>query len=116
MFDSDICKKKDGTSLKSYETEFEANLAIEYVKNRYGNDQVAYKCSTCNYWHLSPQERQTPNHRSYCLDSNGKTKQAYPTYESAEMRAKIIYEERQERLYVYHCEQCGEYHLTHKQY
>ena len=116
MFDSDVCKKKDGTSLKSYETEFEANQAIEYVKDMYGNDQIAYKCPTCNYWHLSPKERQTPSHRSCCLDSNGKPKQVYPTYESAEMRAKIIYEERGEKLYVYYCAQCGEYHLTHKQY
>lgn len=115
MFDSYVCKKKDGTPLKSYETEFEAKQAIEYVKKRYGNVQIAYKCPKCNYWHLSPQERQTPNHQSSCLDSNGKPKQAYSTYESAEMRAKIIYEERGERLYVYHCEQCGEYHLTHKQ-
>ena len=114
MFDSDVCKKKDGTSLKSYETKIEAEEAIEYVRYRYGEDQVCYKCQRCGYWHLSPKERHTPNHGSFCFDSNGNTKQAYPTYEVAKMRAKIIYEERGEELYVYHCEQCGEYHLTHK--
>ena len=79
MFDSDICKKKDGSPLKTYESEYEAQEAIEYVKRQYGNEQVSYKCSRCGYWHLSPKERQTPNHRSYCLDSNGRTKQAYFT-------------------------------------
>lgn len=116
MFDSDTCKKKDGAPLKSYETEFEAEQAIMYVKNRYGNEQVYYKCLTCGYWHLTPKERQTPNHKSYCLDSNGRTKQAYSTYESANRRAEIIFEEQGKKLFVYHCEQCNEYHLTHKQY
>jgi rubrerythrin len=116
MFDSDICKKKDGTSLKSYESEFEADETISYVKSRYGNDQVKYKCSKCGYWHLSPKERQTPNHKSNCLDSQGKIKQAYSTRESAETRAKIIYEEKGKRLFVYKCDLCGEFHLTHTQY
>jgi hypothetical protein len=116
MFDSDICKKKDGTSLKSYESEFEADETISYVKSRYGNDQVKYKCSKCGCWHLSPKERQTPNHKSNCLDSQGKIKQAYSTRESAETRAKIIYEEKGKRLFVYKCDLCGEFHLTHTQY
>lgn len=116
MFDSDICKKKDGLPLKTYEFEYEAQEAIEYVKRQYGNEQVSYKCSRCGYWHLSPKERQTPNHRSYCLDSNGRTKQAYPTYEAAKRRAEIIFEEQEKKLFVYHCDQCNEYHLTHKQY
>ena len=116
MFDSPICKKKDGTSLKAYETEYEANEAILYVKSRYGNEQVCYKCSKCGYWHLSPKKRQTPNHTSNCLDSTGKVKHAYPTRQSAETRAKIIFQEKGLKLFVYHCEQFGEYHLTHMQY
>lgn len=116
MFESAVCKKKDGKPLKSYESEFEAKEAIEYVKMKYGDEQVIYKCSKCNFWHLSPKERQTPNHKSNCLDSNGKPKQAYPTKESAEARAKIIFEEQGTKLYVYQCDQCGEYHLTHTQY
>ena len=119
MFDSDICKKKDGPPLKTYESEYEAQEAIEYVKRQYGNEQVSYKCSRCGYWHLSPKERQTPNHISYCLDSNGKTKQAYPTYEAAKRRAEIIFDEKGIELFVYHCDhcdQCNEYHLTHNQY
>ncbi len=116
MFDSDVCKKKDGTPLKSYVSEAEAEEAVKYVKNKYRNEQISYKCSKCGFWHLSPKERQTPNHKSNCLDSDGKPKQAYPTQESAETRAKIIFEEQGTKLYVYHCDQCGEYHLTHIQY
>ena len=116
MFDSDVCKKKDGSPLKTYESEYEAQEAIEYVKRQYGNEQVSYKCSRCSYWHLSPKERQTPNHISYCLDSNGKTRQAYPTYEAAKRRAEIIFDEKGIELFVYHCDQCNEYHLTHNQY
>ncbi|MBR6200072.1 MAG: hypothetical protein IKQ61_07425 [Spirochaetales bacterium] len=113
MFDSTICFKKDGSSLKSYESEYEANQAVDYVKARYGNDQVAYHCSKCGYWHLSPIERQTPNHRSFCYDSIGQLKQAYSTRESAEKRARIIFEEKGIKLNVYHCSECGEWHLTH---
>ena len=40
MFDSDICKKKDSSPLKTYESEYEAQEAIEYVKRQYGNEQV----------------------------------------------------------------------------
>jgi len=116
MFDSDVCKKKDGSPLKTYGSEYEAQEAIEYVKRQYGNEQVSYECSRCGYWHLSPKERQTPNHKSNCLDSSGKFKQGYPTSEAAETRAKIIFDEKGTQLFVYHCNQCGEYHLTHKKY
>ena len=116
MFDSGTCKTKDGTPLKSYESEAEAKEAVKFVKNKYKNEQVSYKCSNCGFWHLSPKERQTPNHKSNCLDSTGKPKQAYPSKEVAVTRAKIIFEEQGIKLYVYHCAQCGEYHLTHKQY
>lgn len=116
MFDSAICKKKDGTPLKAYESKIEADKAIKYVKDKYGNKQVSYKCSKCGCWHLSPMERQTPNHRSNCLDSQGKIKQAYPTKESAETRAQIISKEQGIRIFVYKCDQCGEYHLTHIKY
>ena len=114
MFDSDICfSKTTGKPLKSYESENEEEEAIEYVKATYGNEQVKYLCQKCGFWHLSPKDRQTPNHKSSCLDSNGKPKQAYPTRETALRRAEIIYEEKGIRLYVYHCEDCGEWHLTH---
>jgi hypothetical protein len=114
MFDSETClSKSTGQPLKSYENELEAEDAIGYVKAAYGNEQVKYLCQKCGYWHLSPKNRQTPNHKSYCLDSNGRPKQAYPTRESALRRAEIIYEERGTQLYVYHCADCDEWHLTH---
>ena len=114
MFDSENCfSKVTGKPLKSYESESEAEEAIAYVKATYGNEQVKYLCQRCGYWHLSPKDRQTPNHKSYCLDSNGRPKQAYPTQESALRRAEIIYKEKGTRLYVYQCDDCGEWHLTH---
>ena len=96
-------QEKRWFTLKDYESEYEAQEAIEYVKRQYGNEQVSYKCSRCGYWHLSPKERQTPNHISYCLDSNGKTKQGYPTYEATKRRAEIIFDEKGIELFVYHC-------------
>lgn len=112
-FDSSTCFKKDGTLLKVYYREIEAIEAIRYVKNKYGKEQVSYRCNKCGFWHLSPKERQTKNSISECLDSNGKPKMAYETQEDAERRAKIIYDEKRIALRVYHCEECGKWHLTH---
>lgn len=114
MFDSYRCRKKDGTPLKSYETAQEADEAIRYVKKKYGNVQVKYKCPNCGMYHLSPVDRATPNKSSLCLDSKGNPKQAYNTRESAERRAQIILKEKGVKLSVYKCFMCGEYHLTHK--
>ena len=109
MFDSDVCKKKDGSLLKTYESEYEAQEAIEYVKRHMNAHDVVTGT-------FSPKERQTPNHKSNCLDSSGKFKQGYPISEAAATRAKIIFDEKGTQLFVYHCNQCGEYHLTHKKY
>ena len=50
MFDSDICfSKTTGKPLKSYESENEAEEAIEYVKATYGNEQVKYLCQKCGF-------------------------------------------------------------------
>ena len=113
MFDSGSCYKKDGTPKKSYESEREADEAAAYVQSAYGDVQGKYKCPKCGFWHLSPIERQTQCYLSSCLDSSGKQKQAYTTRKSAETRANIILQERGTKLYVYHCERCGAYHLTH---
>ncbi len=114
MFDSDICKKKDGSPLKSYESEEEADEAILYVKARYGNEQVKYLCEKCGFWHLSSPERQTKCRASSCLGSNGAPKMAYETYESAKRRANIIFKEKGQIIFVYKCPDCGSWHLTHK--
>ena len=34
MFDSDICKKKDSSALKTYESEYETQEAVEYEKRQ----------------------------------------------------------------------------------
>ncbi len=113
VFDSNICFKKDGTALKTYDSEWSAKEGAEYVKGRYGNVQVPYKCDNCGYWHLSPIERQTRNHKSFCLDSNGKQKAAYETRQDAERRAQILHNEKGIRLKVYQCPDCRYWHLTH---
>lgn len=79
VFDSDICLKKDGAPLKTYDNEWSAKEGAEYVRSRYGSEQIPYKCDKCGLWHLSPVERQTKNHLSLCIDSSGKRKAAYET-------------------------------------
>ncbi len=117
MFDSSTCKSKvTNKPLKSYESEVEAKDAIRYVKETYGNDQVYYKCSECNSWHLSRSERQTPNYLSTCTDSSGKPKHAYESKSSAEKRVKIISDEKGLDLNIYECDDCGKWHLTHMNY
>lgn len=111
--DSEICFKKDGSSLKSYDSEEAATEGAEYVLARYGNEQVPYRCNKCGFWHLSPKDRQTKNHLSRCLDSMGKPKAAYESRADAERRAHILYEEQGRRLKVYKCDDCGYWHLTH---
>ncbi len=116
-FDSKTCfGKVSGKPLKSYFTKMEAMEAVSYVKNEYGNEQVAYKCSKCEYWHLSPADRQTPCKTCSCVDSYGKPKQLYETQEAAEKRRDIIFREQGKYLNVYPCEVSFGWHLTHKNY
>ena len=107
VFDSDICLKKDGTPLKTYDNEWSAKEGAEYVRSRYGSKQIPYKCDKCGLWHLSPIERQTKNHLSLCIDSSGKRKAAYETRFDAERRSKILREEKGVYLKVYKCHACS---------
>lgn len=114
-FDSPDCFGKiSGKPLKSYYTERDAIEAASYVKNKYGNEQVAYKCNNCGYWHLSPANRQTPSRTCSCVDSHGKPKQLYKTREDAEKRRDIIFREQGKDLDVYRCKVSSGWHLTHK--
>lgn len=113
VFDSEVCFKQDGTPLKAYDSEISAREGAEYVKKRYEHEQVPYKCNKCDFWHLSPIERQTKNHISSCRDSKGNPKSAYETREDAEKRAKILYKEKGIKLKVYQCSDCNYWHLTH---
>ena len=59
-----VLNKSTGKPLKSYENESEANKAISYMKVTYGNEQLKYLYQRCVYWHLSPKDRQIPNHKT----------------------------------------------------
>jgi len=109
---SSKCKGKNG-ALSAYSSKLEAERAASYARI-YGQDFSPYQCTKCNLWHLSPKERQTPSKECVCPDSNGKYKQLYETKEAAEKRARIILEERREKLNIYPCPRQNGWHLTHK--
>lgn len=114
MYQSETCIGViSGKPLMAYESESEANEAIEHVRFEYQQEMIAYRCSKCGDWHLAPQNRQTPSRTCpYCIDSQGAPKQAYATKQGAVMRSNILLKERGIRLYAYECE-CGYgWHLT----
>ena len=110
---SSTCKGKSG-ALYAYSSKLEAERAATDAKIRYGQDISPYLCARCNLWHLSPKDRQTPSKECICPGSNGKHKQLYETKEAAETRARIILEERGEKLNIYPCPRRNGWHLTHK--
>lgn len=113
MGKSTTCKGNHGGFLEEYFSESEAFDAAGYVKSKYGNDVVPYKCEKCSLWHLSPKNRQTPGKVCpYCEDSSGDPKIAYETKEAAQRRADIIGEEKDISLFVYECEHGEGWHLT----
>ena len=67
-------------------------------------------------YHISPKDRQTRSFKSECLDSSGKPKQSYLTEKEAITRRDIILKEQGKKLFVYKCEQCNYFHLTHKDF
>ena len=102
-----------GKPLKSYLSEFEAQMAAERSSLLHGNPMVPYLCDRCGQWHLCPESRHTPSKTcNHCTSSSGKPKKLYPTKEIAEKRARIIYEERRIRLTAYSCPVGQGWHLT----
>lgn len=111
---SDTCKSRKGEFIREYHSLEEASEAANYANRNYGHNLAPYRCSRCNFWHLSPKDRITPSSKSNCLDRKGNKKQVYSTREAAERRAEIIEEEIGSKLEVYECKYCGGYHLAHK--
>jgi hypothetical protein len=72
-----------------------------------------YLCQTCNMWHLSPANRQTPSKKcAFCAGSDGQQKDAYATEQNAKRRAAIIRKESSVSLRAYACQYGNGWHLT----
>ena len=105
--------KRTGEPLTEYYSEDEAWEGANYANDQYGNNLVPYQCKDYNHWHLSPEDRQTPNRECYdCTDGGGNYKALYHSEEDAERRAEILYEEQGIRLKVYKCPHNDGWHLT----
>ena len=105
---SETCVGKRGP-LTAYSTESKAAIAANRLNLRDESQFVAYQCSTCGEWHLSPAERHTP---SKPCEPCGKN--SYETKKGAERRAKIGEAERGVLLNVYRCPKGNGWHLTSK--
>ena len=111
-YQSEICFKKNGEPLVTYLSKHDALNGANHVII-YGNQLMPYRCPKCGYFHLTPENRHTPSKKcSYCLDSNGNSKELYETQEAAERRAEIIAEEKGIRLKIYKCPYQDGWHLT----
>ena len=108
--------KCHGKLINGFTTEEEANSSCQYMKKEFKKDFYVYFCENCKMYHISPKDRQTKNFKSECLDSSGKTKQSYLTEKDAITRRDIILKEQGKQLYVYKCDKCNYYHLTHKDF
>lgn len=115
---SPTCKaRKTGRPLSEYDSRKEAQKAASYAsKNFRGPQMVPYKCDSCGFWHLSPEDRQTPSTTcTHCRGSDGKLKEAYPTEGHAQQRAALLKKEQGVRLKVYECGYGSGWHLTKSQ-
>ena len=43
---------KEGGYRMEYDTEEEATDGVNYTRERYGRDVLAYICSSCDKWHI----------------------------------------------------------------
>ena len=114
-----MVKKKvkcHGKEINGFTTEEEANSSCKYMINQFKKDFYVYFCNDCKMYHISPKDRQTRSFKSECLDSSGKPKQSYLTEKEAITRRDIILKEQGKKLFVYKCEQCNYFHLTHKDF
>jgi len=104
---------RTGEPLKSYQCSFSAQQAADQAKINHGRVMVAYQCERCDYWHLCPEERYTPNETcDYCTSRARVPKKLYSTEEAAQKRADCLWDERRVRLDVYPCPHQDGWHLT----
>jgi len=105
--------KKTGKPLTEYGSESEAGEAAKYASAEYKRHLTPYLCQTCNKWHLSPANRQTPSKKcAFCAGSDGQPKDAYGTEQDAKRRATIIRKESGVSLRAYACHYGNGWHLT----
>ncbi|MCF0124401.1 MAG: hypothetical protein HUJ68_01355 [Clostridia bacterium] len=110
---SSSCFSKRGEPLSEYNTKPEADRSAAFVSNEIGTKMVSYLCSTCNKYHIKPEEFYfiKNEHGCTCKDHNGNPKSLYATqYDAvkmAELRGKTGV-----KLYVYQCPNRNGYHLT----
>ncbi len=110
---STTCDGSNGEPLTEYPSEATALEAARYASKHYRSDLVPYRCSRCDYWHLSRRSRNTPSDRcSFCTSSSGEPKDSYRSERDAVRRAQIIREERGLQLQVYACPHNQGWHLT----
>ena len=104
---------KTGKSLSVYPSHSAAIHGADYANSQYDSNLVPYQCKTCKKWHLSPEDRHTPNKVcSKCIGSNGRQKALYVTKRAATNRADILAKEQQVDLIVYQCPHSRGWHLT----
>ena len=114
-----MVKKKvkcHGKEINGFSTEEEAKSSCDYMKKQFKKDFYVYYCQDCKLYHVSPKDRQTRSFQSQCLDSSGNPKQSYLTEKEAITRKDIIFKEQKKKLFVYKCDKCNYFHLTHKDY
>ena len=108
--------KCHGKEINGFTTEEEANSSCEYMTKQFQKEFYVYFCNECKLYHISPKDRQTRSFKSECLDSSGKPKQSYLTEKDALTRRDIIFNEQGKKLFIYKCDKCNYYHLTHKDF
>jgi len=110
---SHTCNSSKGEPLTEYPSRAEAFDAARYVAEHHRLDLVPYRCSRCQYWHLSPRGRNTPSDTcSFCTSSGGEAKALYGSKRDAVRRAQIISEEKGLHLEAYPCPHNQGWHLT----
>ena len=114
-----MVKKKvkcHGKEINGFSDEEEAKSSCQYMQTQFKKEFYVYFCNDCKLYHISPKDRQTRSFKSECLDSSGKPKQSYLTEKEAISRRDIILKEQGKKLFVYKCNQCNYFHLTHKDF
>ncbi|HJP31191.1 MAG: hypothetical protein QF689_07555 [Candidatus Latescibacteria bacterium] len=111
---SDTCVgRTSGKPLTEYDSESEAEEGAVHARERFGKQLVPYRCDTCERWHLSPANRQTPSTKcGQCTGADGRPKDTYRNESEAQRRADILRREQGADLRVYACEHGSGWHLT----